>query len=233
MTRRGFIDHSDSLGATARYGGGDVQWMTAGKGIVHAEMFPLLDVNRPNPTELMQIWINLPRTRKFVDPYFSMFWSEQLPRVKEKDAQGREVQIEITAGDYGATKALPPPPHSWASDPQNHVVVWVIDLAPHAEWTLPASVAGLNRALYFFAGNKAEFGNKTVDVLHSLRLRSDAALPIRNGDQAARLLLLQGRPINEPVAQHGPFVMNTPQEIEQALHDLRTGRFIREEPRDT
>ncbi|HEY2901000.1 MAG TPA: pirin family protein, partial [Polyangia bacterium] len=68
IARQGVIDHSDSLGATARYGRGDVQWLTAGKGIVHAEMFPLLDDGRPNPLELFQIWLNLPARDKMVDP---------------------------------------------------------------------------------------------------------------------------------------------------------------------
>src|SRR3970282_2371391 len=75
LARHGFIDHSDSLGATARFGQGDVQWMTAGRGIVHAEMFPLREREAPNPTELFQIWLNLPRTDKMVEPYFTMLWS--------------------------------------------------------------------------------------------------------------------------------------------------------------
>src|SRR3954454_19128777 len=72
IVRRGLIDHSDSMGAAARYGRGDVQWLTAGKGIVHSEMFPLLDKGRGNPLELFQIWLNLPKASKMVNPYFSM-----------------------------------------------------------------------------------------------------------------------------------------------------------------
>ncbi len=79
LVRRGFIDHSDSLGATARFGQGDVQWMTAGRGIVHAEMFPLLEREAANPLELFQIWLNLPRADKMVDPYFTMLWSHDDP----------------------------------------------------------------------------------------------------------------------------------------------------------
>ena len=80
FVRRGFIDHSDSLGATARFGRGDVQWLTAGEGIVHCEMFPLLDRDGPNPCELFQIWLNLPAADKMVDPYFTMLWDEDIPR---------------------------------------------------------------------------------------------------------------------------------------------------------
>ena len=80
FVRRGYVDHSDSLGATARFGRGDVQWLTAGKGIVHCEMFPLLDREGENATELFQIWLNLPAADKMVDPYFTMLWDEDLPR---------------------------------------------------------------------------------------------------------------------------------------------------------
>ena len=79
--RTGFCDHSDSMGATARFGRGDTQWMTAGKGIVHCEMFPLLKRDEPNPLELFQIWLNLPAEDKMVDPYFTMLWSHDTPTV--------------------------------------------------------------------------------------------------------------------------------------------------------
>lgn len=93
IVRRGLIDHSDSLGAAARYGRGDVQWLTAGKGIVHAEMFPLLDRTGPNPVELFQIWLNLPAVDKFADPHFSMFWSDTIPKHVVRDAAGQSVEI--------------------------------------------------------------------------------------------------------------------------------------------
>ena len=88
VARQGFIDHSDSLGASARFGEGDLQWMTAGRGIVHSEMFPLLQQEADNPTELFQIWLNLPARSKMVDPYFSMFWRHHIPSLKLSDTQG-------------------------------------------------------------------------------------------------------------------------------------------------
>ena len=88
FVRRGQIDHSDSLGATARFGRGDVQWLTAGKGIVHAEMFPLIDEDGPNPLELFQIWLNLPAVDKMADPYFTMLWHGDIPVIEHKDADG-------------------------------------------------------------------------------------------------------------------------------------------------
>jgi quercetin 2,3-dioxygenase len=86
LVRNGLIDHSDSLGATARFGHGDVQWLTAGAGIVHSEMFPLVKKGEPNPTELFQIWLNLPAEDKHAPPHFSMLWSQDIPRLTFTDA---------------------------------------------------------------------------------------------------------------------------------------------------
>src|SRR4029077_2019189 len=105
FVRSGFIDHSDSLGATARFGRGDVQWLTAGKGIVHSEMFPLLDEHGPNPLELFQIWLNLPAADKMVEPHFSMLWSEDIPHEKAPGVEGT-----VVAGRFGAVMPPPPPP---------------------------------------------------------------------------------------------------------------------------
>ena len=101
IVRRGLIDHSDSLGAVARFGGGDVQWLTAGKGIVHSEMFPLLERDGENPLELFQIWLNLPASNKMVEPHFSMLWNHTLPRQRLVDAEGRKTELTIIAGGIG------------------------------------------------------------------------------------------------------------------------------------
>jgi redox-sensitive bicupin YhaK (pirin superfamily) len=90
---------------------------------------------------------------------------------------------------------------------------------------LPAAEAGLNRALYFFEGQSAKIGGHTIAAKHGIKLQPDAALSITNSDAPARLLLLQGRPINEPVAQHGPFVMNTREELVQAFNDYQQTQF--------
>ncbi|HEV8247624.1 MAG TPA: pirin family protein, partial [Polyangiaceae bacterium] len=92
IIRRGYIDHSDSLGATARFGRGDVQWLTAGRGIVHCEMFPLLDRSGPNTCELFQIWLNLPSEDKLVAPHFSMLWDKDIPRATY-DTAGRKSEV--------------------------------------------------------------------------------------------------------------------------------------------
>ena len=114
LARQGYIDHSDSMGATARFGKGDVQWMTAGKGVVHSEMFPLVNESSENPTELFQIWINLPKKDKFKSPYFTMFWSEELPKVEIQDRDGHTIELTVIAGEIplhkGQTLTPPPPP---------------------------------------------------------------------------------------------------------------------------
>src|SRR4051812_49098172 len=130
LVRRGLIDHSDSLGATARFGGGDAQWLTAGKGIVHAEMFPLLDRDGPNPLELFQIWLNLPAADKMVEPHFAMLWNQEIPTHVARDAAGKTTQVTVVAGRLGDAKAPPPPPKSWAARPDTDVAIWTIKMAP-------------------------------------------------------------------------------------------------------
>ncbi|MBW8722977.1 MAG: pirin family protein, partial [Polaromonas sp.] len=155
IVSKGLIDHSDSLGATARFGRGDVQWLTAGKGVVHSEMFPLLDAQNPNPLELFQIWLNLPAAGKMSEPHFTMLWSQDIPRLSLKDADGRSTEVAVIAGRVqGADAApLPPPPDSWAAQADADVAIWTIRMAPGARWTLPAAKGdGTRRQLYFFKG---------------------------------------------------------------------------------
>lgn len=225
IVQKGLVDHADSLGAAGRYGQGDVQWMTAGRGVQHSEMFPLLNRDAANPLLLFQLWLNLPARNKMVQPHFAMFWGEHLPRVSTHDAQGNSIVVELTAGEYLGVRALPPPPDSWAADPANHVAVWVIDLAPHAVWELPPAVPGLNRTLYFFEGQSLKMAGHTIAAKHGVALDSGKAVTVQNGAEPARLLLLQGRPIGEPVAQHGPFVMNTREELMQAFTDYQRTQF--------
>lgn len=225
VVQRGLVDHSDSMGAAGRYGGGDTQWMTAGKGVQHAEMFPLVNEDRPNPLELFQIWLNLPRSNKYVEPHFSMFWGDRIPHKSFIDSNGRETDIELIAGALDGVKALAPPPDSWAADPEHHVAIWIIEMPPQATWEVPATASGVNRVLYYFEGGSIQVAGDEVSVGTGLVLRADTAVVIKNGDQASRMLLLQGKPIAEPVAQYGPFVMNSREEIQQAFSDYEQTRF--------
>jgi redox-sensitive bicupin YhaK (pirin superfamily) len=225
VVRRGLVDHADSLGAGARYGGGDTQWLTAGKGIVHAEMFPLLDGANPNPLELFQIWLNLPRASKFAEPHFSMFWRQQIPRVTASDAAGKTTEITLVAGRLGEHVPPSPPPDSWASRPDSDIAIWTLKMAPGARWTLPAAAAGSNRMLYFFLGSGLRVAGREIPSRRAISLRADLHVQLEAGPDGAELLMLQGKPIGEPVAQRGPFVMNTPAEIQQAFLDYQRTRF--------
>ena len=223
VMRQGYIDHSDSLGATARFGKGDVQWLTAGKGIVHCEMFPLLDSKGPNPVELFQIWLNLPSKDKFVEPYFSMFWDQDVPRYVSKDSK---TEVLLTTGALEGIEPPPPPPNSWAARPEAHVAIWTIKIAPNAEWTLPAAVAGVNRSLYLFRGTTVQVDGRDIARGLIAKVRPDADVSLVNkSSEEAEFLLLQGRPIGEPVVQYGPFVMNSKAEIQQAFSDYQTTGF--------
>lgn len=225
LVQKGFVDHSDSIGATARYGMGDVQWMTAGKGIQHAEMFPLINENKENTLELFQIWLNLPAKNKMVDPFYKMFWSEKIPQLLFKDTNYRETKVKLVAGNLDSHLSLEPPPNSWASSPENHVAIWIIEMEPFSEWVLPASIANLSKTLYFYEGSRIYLDNRELPVMYLVDLVSDKKILIRNHEQTAKLLLLQGKPIQERIVQYGPFVMNTEEEIQQAFYDYQRTRF--------
>lgn len=222
---KGFVDHSDSHGAAGRYGNGDVQWMTAGAGLQHAEMFPLLNRNGDNPLELFQIWLNLPKARKFARPHYAMLWAEDIPVYEEKDRNGKSSSITAVAGKIGDVVAPAPAPDSWASDPQNEVAIWLIELEANAEWTIPPASSEVNRSLYFYRGANINVAGISVQSYHSLELLADYPIIVENRNQHASLLLLHGLPMNEPVVQHGPFVMNHAAEIQQAYHDYRSTQF--------
>jgi redox-sensitive bicupin YhaK (pirin superfamily) len=225
IVRRGLVDHADSLGAAARYGSGDVQWLTAGKGIVHAEMFPLLARDESNPLELFQIWLNLPRASKLVEPHFSMLWSHAIPRHLARDAAGRASEVTVIAGRLGDAQAPPPPPRSWASRADADVAIWTVKMEPGAQLTLPPAAPGSNRTLFFFRGSALRVGGRAVPPRSSVELVADAEAPLENGAEPGEILVLQGKPIGEPVVQHGPFVMSTAAEIQQAFHDYRRTQF--------
>jgi len=226
VVRTGLLDHSDSLGAAARYGGGDVQWLTAGAGILHSEMFPLLEEQRDNPVELFQIWLNLPASKKFAEPYFKMLWNETIPRATFTDEGGGTTRVTVNAGTLGEHTPPTPPPNSWAAQADADVAIWSIAMTAGARWTLPAAKAGSRRMLYFFSGTGLTVAGRKVDVQRGVELTLDAPVELVNTSSAPiEMLLLQGRPIAEPVVQYGPFVMNTREEIQQAFADYRRTEF--------
>jgi len=225
VVREGIVDHADSMGAAGRYGNGDVQWMTAGGGVQHSEMFPLIHKDKENPMELFQIWLNLPRRNKMVQPHFKMLWAESIPHYEHRDNAGLKTMVEIIAGKLGDKKAPSPPPNSWAADTNNHVAVWNIKMDANAIWTLPAAAAGINRTLYYYQGEGMTLDGKSIPRYHAIEVQPDMALSIKAGNNPTSILLLQGKPIGEPVIQYGPFVMNTKEEIQQAFDDYHLTKF--------
>jgi quercetin 2,3-dioxygenase len=224
IVRSGFIDHSDSLGAAARFGPGDVQWLTAGRGVVHSEMFPLLHPDKPNPLELFQIWLNLPAADKLVEAHFAMLWRADIPKYLARDSAGKTTEVTIVAGHIGDLHAPPPPPHSWAARPESGLAIWTIKMEPEAKWDIAPPGRGTTRSIYFFQGDSLVVNDRTLTRASEVRFDPGSEVILRNGRTETELLLLQARPIGEPVAQYGPFVMNSRDQIQDAFRDYqRTG----------
>jgi len=221
----GVVDHSDSHGASGRYGNGDVQWMTAGSGLQHAEMFPLVNQEAENPLNLFQIWLNLPKEKKFTEPHYKMLWVNEIPKLKSNDDQGKSTEITVITGKIGDTSAPEPAPDSWAADPDNEVAIWIVKMAPGAKWVLPPASKPVNRTLYFYKGSSINLSGSDISSNLSIELLADEEVLIKNSEDETHLLILQGRPINEPVVQYGPFVMNTQAEIQEAYSDYQKTRF--------
>lgn len=224
IVRRGYVDHADSLGAAGRYGEGDVQWMTAGAGVQHSEMFPLLKQDQENTVELFQIWLNLPRKSKMVPPHFTMFWSEKVPRLQ---LDNNRVEVDVIAGSFSGTKALSPPPDSWAANPDNEVRVLIIKIKPGGKFEFPKAVGPTSRMLYFYEGSSAVLQGTKVNAHTAFEIssREELELSIDAGAQGACFLLLEAKPIGEPTVQYGPFVMNSKEEIAQTIEDFRKTEF--------
>lgn len=225
VVREGMVDHADSTGAAGRYGNGDVQWMTAGKGVQHSEMFPLLDTENDNPMELFQIWLNLPKRSKMVEPHFKMLWSESIPVIEKKNGEELQATIEVLAGSFEESSAPTAPPDSWANPKENEVSVLNIQLEANSTFELPAATEGVNRTLYYYQGNGMTINDQEIPNYHAADVDEKQALKLKNGPEISKILVLQGKPINEPVVQHGPFVMNTRQEIQEAFEDYHATQF--------
>jgi len=243
---QGFVDHADSLGNYGRFGNGDVQWMSAARGVSHSEMFPLLNREKENVLELFQVWINLPKRSKMLEPGYVMMWAEDLPRVARDAADEAvpwqelkssapapdKVVVTLIGGSMpGMAAPPPPPPHSWGADPGNDVLVLTLQLPAGAVWTLPAytgggALEGLHRNIYFFAGSAAVVDGMKLSSHKRIKVRPEVAVQIEAGSGGpAEILVLQGRDLCEQVVQHGPFVVSSPQEVRQAMLDYSITGF--------
>ncbi|MEX2512423.1 MAG: pirin family protein [Cyclobacteriaceae bacterium] len=225
IVEKGLVDHSDSLGAAGRFGNGDTQWMTAGKGVMHSEMFPMLNEKEKNELLLFQIWLNLPKAKKNVEAHFKMMWHEDIPIVTLQDEKGLSIHIKLIAGKMGKREALSPAPDSYAANPSNEVAIWIINMEENATFTLPNVGEATNRSLFFYEGKSISIDGEDFPSGHSLDLASKEEFSFTNGNSPASFLFLQGKPINEKVVQYGPFVMNSNQEIQDAVYDFQKTQF--------
>jgi quercetin 2,3-dioxygenase len=219
---QGKVDHADSNGNAVRYGDGDVQWMTAGRGLQHSEMFPLLDTQGPNDLVLFQIWLNLPRTHKMVAPQYVVFPAAEIPKPTTSCSR-----VTVIAGAWhDTTPSWRPPADSWGYEAAHEVGVWLLETTGACEITLPATVhADTQRTMYVY-NNTGTVWFDQLQVLgnRGVRLEGGVGATFKTAG-ATKSIILQGRPIGEPVAQRGPMVMNTQQEVQQAFSDYQRTQF--------
>src|SRR5216117_850125 len=228
----GSVEHGDSLGNKGKMTAGDVQWMTAGSGILHQEM-PKGDAS--GRMHGFQLWANLPASLKMTDPRYQDILAKDVPEVVDDDG----TRVRVVCGDFWGKTG---PVQGVAADPR-YLDVWV---PPHKRKTLPVETTR-HAFAYVFEGSGAfrdasqplapktelvgtpaaagggETGNRSLVLFD----RGDE-VTVQAGDQGIRFLLVSGKPIEEPVAWYGPIVMNTEEELQRAYAELRDGTFIKD-----
>ena len=225
IVTEGFVDHTDGLGSRGRYGQGDVQWMTAGKGLQHCEMFPLINEDKPNTMELFQVWLSLDHAHRMVDPDYKMLWNEDVPRISIGE-EGKETRITLIAGELNGIKAVPPTKDSWANNPENKLSIQLIEMDPGVEYELPAGSPTMKRSIYNYYDGVVRIEGKELRKKMYMFLSADEPTKVVNeSDSVVKLLLLESEPIDEPILAYGPFVMTTKEEIRQAYNDYQETQF--------
>ncbi|MEN5206906.1 pirin family protein [Stenotrophomonas terrae] len=208
----GRMRHKDNHGNEGLLTPGSVQWMTAGRGLVHSEM-PEQESGRMRG---FQLWVNLPARDKMTDPRYQEFAAERIPQLSP--AQG--VSVKVIAGTVDSVSG---PIQQPATEP----LYLDVSLSAGSAWTCPLP-AGHNAFAYVFEGS-AVLGEgedaRALELQQLAVLGGGSRLQMRAGAQGARLIVLAGRPLREPIARHGPFVMNTREEFMQAFVDYQEGRF--------
>ncbi|HEX8792261.1 MAG TPA: pirin family protein [Polyangiaceae bacterium] len=207
----GAVDHRDSLGNHGHLAGGSAQWMTAGHGIVHSEM-PTHD---PDSTRLwgLQLWVNLPASQKMCRPRYQDIAPDRVPDVRVDDAV-----VRVVAGEVGGVRG---PVEGIVTAPE------MIDVTRPAKGQLSHPVAATHPAVASVRDGAVEMGPSRRPVSRgSAAVLGPGSHVTMRTEGGARLLLFAARPIGEPVARSGPFVMNTQEELQQAWDDYRTGRLV-------
>ena len=218
---QGELEHLDSTGGGGRIGPGDVQWMTAGAGILHEEFHSRAFAKKGGTLEMVQLWVNLPAKDKMTAPGYQSIVASEIPSV---DLPERAGQVRVIAGKYADKTG---PAHTYTP-----MDVWDVRLNAGRDATLP-SPAGRTLALVVLRGEVRVNGDeRVIGDAHMVLLGRDGEDVHVEALSDAIVLMLNGEPIDEPVVSYGPFVMNTSEEIRQAIEDFNSGRFGQMEAAD-
>lgn len=209
----GEVEHRDSTGAGGVIGAGDVQWMTAGGGIIHEEFHSDAYSRRGGPFEMVQLWVNLPARDKMTPARYQSITADTIPSVPLAGGAG---QARIIAGSLEG--------HTGPAQAHTPMNVWDVRLLAGAEAALPQP-AGWTTLLLVQAGTVRVNGHAVGEGRLVTLTREGSGLTLEALEGDARVLLLAGEPIDEPVVGYGPFVMNSRDEIRQAIADFNSGRF--------
>ena len=206
----GDMEHKDSMGNTGRLGPGGAQWMKAASGVIHSEM----PKQEKGVLRGFQLWINLPAKNKMDEPEYQEYRADAFPLITNPD-----YTVKVLIGEFG--ESLSP-----ITDPVTDVSYLDVQVKSGKKFTANLK-STYNSFLYLFEGNGFLQG-QAVSLYDLVTLNDQISLlEFTAGDGGARFLLISGRPVNESVVQHGPFVMNTIEEIEEAVHDYHSGRLVR------
>ena len=209
----GKIAHHDSSGGGGVIGEGDVQWMTAGSGILHKEYHEENFSKEGGPFQMVQLWVNLPAKYKMTDPKYQSIKNEQIPRISLPDEAGT---IEVIAGEYEDTEG--------AASTFSPINLFNVKLNKGADttFTFPGSY---NTALLVVEGSVKVNGEEHADTDHFVLFENSEGQFSVEAEEQAVVLVMSGEPLQEPIAAQGPFVMNTQEELVQAIRDYNSGKF--------
>jgi redox-sensitive bicupin YhaK (pirin superfamily) len=209
----GAVRHRDSAGNAGEIGPGDLQWMTAGRGILHEEMPQV----RPEGVAGFQLWVNLPAKQKMIAPRYQNISANEISEIRRDDG----ATVRVIAGTVDGVSG---PIGGIAAEP----MYLDVSIAPRGSFSLPIA-RGHSAFAYVFEG-EGRFGAEDERAVKSPRLvvwDDGDSVAVRAGEQGVRFLVVSGKPLNEPIARYGPFVMNTKAEIDQTLRELQAGTFAR------
>ncbi|MGO3999627.1 MULTISPECIES: pirin family protein [Pseudomonas] len=212
---KGELEHRDSTGSGGKIGPGDVQWMTAAKGILHEEFHSADFAKSGGTLEMVQLWVNLPAKDKMADAGYQTLLDADIPTIALKDQAG---SLRLIAGEFAG--------HQGPAKTFTPIDVWDIRLNAGKLLTLDLH-EGRNTALVVLRGTLQVNGQELVREGQLALFERDGDQLSLEANQDAVVLVLSGEPIDEPIVGHGPFVMNTEQEIHQAFADFQSGRFGR------